>query len=183
MSNANVNTDHNQESDLVEKVVLVKRVAKVVKGGRRFSFAVLVVIGNGKGRVGWGLGKASEVGDARKKAVQAAKRAMIHIPMKEGRTLHHDSFGKYGTSTVVVRTAPSGTGIIAGGATRAVLEVVGMHDVVAKSIGSTNPHNLVKATFDALQNTTSPRNVANRRGKRTGEIKQSAAKETKETAE
>jgi small subunit ribosomal protein S5 len=145
-------------------------VAKVVKGGRRFAFAALVVVGDQKGRVGYGAGKAREVPEAIRKATERAKRALIRVPMKENRTLHHDSFGHYGAGKVVVRSAPAGTGIIAGGPMRAVFESLGIHDVVAKSIGSRNPHNMVKATFAALTAAASPRSVASRRGKKVADI-------------
>ncbi len=155
---------------LIEKLVHVNRVAKVVKGGRRFSFAALVVVGDGKGRVAFGNGKAKEVPDAVAKAVNSAKRKMVHIPMREGRTLHHDIIGRAGAGHVVIRSAESGTGIIAGGAMRSVFEAMGIKDVVAKSIGTSNPYNLVRATFDALQNTSSPKHVAAKRGKKISEI-------------
>ena len=139
----------------------INRVAKVVKGGRRFAFAALVVVGDQKGRVGYGAGKAREVPEAIRKATERAKRGMIRVPMKEGRTLHHDIEGRYGAGKVVLRTAVAGTGIIAGGPLRAVFETLGIGDVVAKSLGSRNPHNMVKATFAALQRCASPRSVAN----------------------
>jgi small subunit ribosomal protein S5 len=139
-------------------------VAKVVKGGRRFGFAALVVVGDQKGRVGFGHGKAREVPEAIRKATEAAKRGLIRVPLREGRTLHHDVLGRHGAGRVVLRTAPAGTGIIAGGPMRAVFETVGVQDVVAKSLGSSNPYNLVRATFEALKNEDSPRGVAARRG-------------------
>jgi small subunit ribosomal protein S5 len=156
--------------ELMDKLVTINRVAKVVKGGRRFAFAALVVVGDQKGRVGYGAGKAREVPEAIRKATDRAKRAMIRVPMKEGRTLHHDSHGYYGAGHVVLRSAAAGTGIIAGGPMRAVFETLGIGDVVAKSIGSRNPHNMVKATFAALQNCASPRSVATRRGKKVSDI-------------
>ena len=156
--------------DIIDKLVTINRVAKVVKGGRRFAFAALVVVGDQKGRVGYGAGKAREVPEAIRKATERAKRAMIRVPMKEGRTLHHDVEGRYGAGNVILRTAPAGTGIIAGGPLRAVFETLGMGDVVAKSLGSRNPHNMVKATFAALQRVASPRSVANRRGKKVAEL-------------
>jgi small subunit ribosomal protein S5 len=156
--------------DLIDKLVTINRVAKVVKGGRRFAFAALVVVGDQKGRVGYGAGKAREVPEAIRKATERAKRGLIRVPMKEGRTLHHDSEGHFGAGRVVVRAAPAGTGIIAGGPMRAVFESLGIHDVVAKSLGSRNPHNMVKATFAALQGAASPRSVANRRGKKVTDI-------------
>jgi small subunit ribosomal protein S5 len=158
------------EVELVEKLVSINRVAKVVKGGRRFGFAALVVVGDGKGRVGHGAGKAREVPEAIRKATEQAKRSMIRVPLREGRTLHHDSHGRHGAGKVVLRSAPPGTGIIAGGPTRAVFEMLGVHDVVAKSLGSTNPYNMVRATFDALKGQENPRGVAARRGKKVSEI-------------
>ena len=163
----------NQREDgdeLKDKLVTINRVAKVVKGGRRFSFAALVVVGDAKGRVGWGAGKAREVPEAIRKATERAKRGLIRVPMREGRTLHHDVIGEYGAGKVLLRAAPAGTGIIAGGPMRAVFETLGMGDVVAKCTGSTNPHNMVKATFAALQRCTSPRAVASRRGKKVADI-------------
>ncbi len=156
--------------ELVDKLVAINRVAKVVKGGRRFSFAALVVVGDKKGRVGMGSGKAREVPEAIRKATEAAKRSMIRIPMREGRTLHHNVVGHFGAGRVVLRSAPPGTGIIAGGPMRAVFETMGMGDVVAKSLGTNNPHNVVKATFAALRKVQSPRAVAARRGKKVVEI-------------
>ena len=148
----------------MDKLVHINRVAKVVKGGRRFGFAALVVVGDQKGRVGFGHGKAREVPEAIRKATEAAKRGMIRVALREGRTLHHDVRGRHGAGKVVLRAAPQGTGIIAGGPMRAVFETLGMQDVVAKSLGSSNPYNLVRATFDALKNEDSPRAVAARRG-------------------
>jgi small subunit ribosomal protein S5 len=159
-----------EETDLVDKLVHINRVAKVVKGGRRFSFAALVVVGDGRGRVGFGTGKAREVPEAIRKATERAKRTMIRVPLRDGRTLHHDMQGRYGAGKVVVRSAPPGTGIIAGGPMRAVFETMGVQDVVAKSLGSANPHNMIKATFNALINIKSPRAVAARRGKKVSEI-------------
>src|SRR3954452_3645712 len=153
-----------EESDLVEKLVGINRVAKVVKGGRRFGFAALVVVGDAKGRVGVGSGKAREVPEAIRKATDQAKRTMIRVPLREGRTLHHDVNGRHGAGKVILRAAPQGTGIIAGGPMRAVFDVLGMQDIVAKSLGSSNPYNLVRATFDALKREDSPRSVAARRG-------------------
>jgi small subunit ribosomal protein S5 len=162
--------DRDTEDGLVDKLVTINRVAKVVKGGRRFAFAALVVAGDQKGRVGWGHGKAREVPEAIRKATEKAKRSMIRVPMKEGRTLHHDIIGRFGAGKVVLRSATAGTGIIAGGALRAVFETLGIGDVVAKSLGSRNPHNIVKATFDGLHRCASPRSVATRRGKKVAEI-------------
>jgi small subunit ribosomal protein S5 len=154
----------DRDSEFVDKLVHINRVAKVVKGGRRFGFAALVVVGDQKGRVGFGHGKAREVPEAIRKATEAAKRGMIRVALREGRTLHHDVAGRHGAGRVVLRSAPQGTGIIAGGPMRAVFETLGMQDVVAKSLGSSNPYNLVRATFDALKNEDSPRAVAARRG-------------------
>jgi small subunit ribosomal protein S5 len=163
--------DRDRDDDgVIDKLVTINRVAKVVKGGRRFAFAALVVVGDQKGRVGYGAGKAREVPEAIRKATERAKRGMIRVPMKEGRTLHHDIEGRYGAGKVVLRTAVAGTGIIAGGPLRAVFETLGMGDVVAKSLGSRNPHNMVKATFAALQRCASPRSVATRRGKKVSEL-------------
>jgi small subunit ribosomal protein S5 len=156
--------------DLIDKLVTINRVAKVVKGGRRFAFAALVVVGDQKGRVGYGAGKAREVPEAIRKATERAKRGMIRVPMKEGRTLHHDVTGNFGAGSVVLRSASAGTGIIAGGPMRAVFETLGIGDVVAKSLGSRNPHNMVKATFAALQRCASPRSVAQRRGKKVSDL-------------
>lgn len=158
------------ESDLVDKLVSINRVAKVVKGGRRFGFAALVVVGDQKGRVGFGKGKAREVPEAIRKATESAKRNMIRVPLREGRTLHHDTVGRYGAGRVVLRTAPPGTGIIAGGPMRAIFETLGIQDIVTKSIGTSNPHNMLRATFAALQGVMSPRSVAARRGKKVAEI-------------
>ncbi|MAG96805.1 MAG: 30S ribosomal protein S5 [Alphaproteobacteria bacterium] len=158
------------ESEVVDKLVSINRVAKVVKGGRRFGFAALVVAGDTKGRVGYGQGKAREVPEAIRKATEAAKRNMIRVPLREGRTLHHDVSGRYGAGRVHLRAAPAGTGIIAGGRIRAVFETLGVQDVVTKSIGSSNPYNMVKATFAALEGVMSPRSVAARRGKKVSDI-------------
>jgi small subunit ribosomal protein S5 len=162
--------DDRQDGELVDRLVNVNRVAKVVKGGRRFGFSALVVVGDGKGRVGYGSGKAREVPEAVRKATEQAKRSMIRVPLRQGRTLHHDVHGHFGAGRVLLRAAPAGTGIIAGGPMRAVLEALGIGDVVAKSIGTSNPHNMVKATFDALVNVMSPRAVAAKRGKKVSEI-------------
>ena len=153
-----------EESEFAEKLVNINRVAKVVKGGRRFAFAAIVVVGDQRGRVGHGAGKAREVPEAIRKATEAAKRGLIRVPLRDGRTLHHDVKGRFGAGKVTLRAAPAGTGIIAGGPMRAVFEAVGMQDVVSKSLGSSNPYNLVRATFDALKNEDSPRSVAARRG-------------------
>jgi small subunit ribosomal protein S5 len=156
--------ERERDSEFVDKLVHINRVAKVVKGGRRFGFAALVVVGDQKGRVGFGHGKAREVPEAIRKATDAAKRAMIRVPLREGRTLHHDVAGRHGAGRVFMRAAPPGTGIIAGGPMRAVFETLGIADVVAKSMGSSNPYNMVRATFDALRHEDSPRGVAARRG-------------------
>jgi small subunit ribosomal protein S5 len=162
--------DNSREDELIDKLVHINRVAKVVKGGRRFSFAALVVAGDGSGRVGFGTGKAREVPEAIRKATEQAKREMIHVPLRDGRTLHHDVEGNFGAGKVVLRSAPAGTGIIAGGPMRAVFEAMGVQDVVTKSIGTANPHNMIKATFKALENSSSPRSVAARRGKKVSDI-------------
>ncbi|MGE4352034.1 MAG: 30S ribosomal protein S5 [Bdellovibrionales bacterium] len=169
-SESSENREDREGSDLIEKLVGINRVAKVVKGGKRFAMAALVVIGDGKGRVGIGTGKAREVPEAIRKATEAAKRKMRRIPLREGRTLHHDVRGVYGAGKVVLRSAPAGTGIIAGGPMRAVFEALGIQDVVAKSVGTSNPHNMIKATFNALEQVSSPRSVAMRRGKKVSDI-------------
>ena len=158
------------ETDIKEKLVAINRITKVVKGGRRFGFAALVVVGDGKGRVGVGSGKAKEVPEAIRKATDKAKSTLIKVPLKEGRTLHHDIVGIFGAGKVNLRSAPSGTGIIAGGPMRAVFETLGIQDVVAKSIGSSNPHNMVKATMEALKFMQSPRSIASKRGKKVSEV-------------
>jgi len=181
-------SNREEGSELIDKLVSINRVAKVVKGGRRFGFAALVVVGDGKGKVGYGSGKAKEVSDAMRKALDDAKKKMVRIPLREGRTLHHDLYGRFGAGKVIIRTAPVGTGIIAGGPMRAVFEALGVQDVVAKSVGTSNPHNMLKATFDALHTMKSPRAVAAKRGKKVGEIVErregekdkKAGKETKE---
>jgi small subunit ribosomal protein S5 len=159
-----------RDSEFVDRLVHINRVAKVVKGGKRFGFAALVVVGDQKGRVGYGHGKAREVPEAIRKATDQAKRGLIRVSLREGRTLHHDVNGRHGAGKVVLRAAPAGTGIIAGGPMRAVFESLGMHDVVAKSLGSSNPYNLVRATFDALKHEDSPRSVAARRGLKVSQI-------------
>ncbi|MEQ9145118.1 MAG: 30S ribosomal protein S5 [Parvibaculaceae bacterium] len=159
-----------RDSEFVDKLVHINRVAKVVKGGRRFGFAALVVIGDQKGRVGFGHGKAREVPEAIRKATESAKRNLIRVPLREGRTLHHDIDGRHGAGRVVLRAAPPGTGIIAGGPMRAVFETLGVQDVVAKSLGSANPYNMIRATFNALTREQSPRMVAARRGKKVTDI-------------
>ena len=151
------------DGEFVDRLVHINRVAKVVKGGRRFGFAALVVVGDQKGRVGFGHGKAREVPEAIRKATESAKRGLIRVPLRDGRTLHHDVNGRHGAGKVILRAAPAGTGIIAGGPMRAIFETLGMHDVVAKSQGSSNPYNMIRATFDALKSEDSPRAVAARR--------------------
>lgn len=162
--------DDDGGEELIEKLVHINRVAKVVKGGKRFGFAALVVVGDGKGRVGFGHGKAREVPEAINKATAAAKKKMVRVPLKEGRTLHHDGMGHFGAGKVNVRSAPPGTGIIAGGPMRAVFESLGVADVVTKSIGTSNPYNMIRATFDALTEQTSPKSVAQRRGKKVADL-------------
>ncbi len=156
--------------ELVDKLVTVNRVSKVVKGGRRFSFSALVVVGDAKGRVGMGTGKAQEVPEAVRKATEQAKRTLFRVPLREGRTLHHDISGQFGAGKVILRAAPPGTGIIAGGPMRAVFETMGIQDIVAKSKGTQNPNNMIKATFNALQRCASPRSIAAKRDKKPGDI-------------
>jgi len=162
--------DEDGGEELIEKLVHINRVSKTVKGGKRFGFAALVVVGDGKGRVGFGHGKAREVPEAITKATASAKKKMIRVPLKEGRTLHHDGKGRFGAGKVNVRTAPAGTGIIAGGPMRAVFESLGVADVVTKSVGTSNPYNMIRATFDALTTQTSPKSVAQRRGKKVADL-------------
>ena len=162
--------DDDGGEELIEKLVHINRVSKTVKGGKRFGFAALVVVGDGKGRAGFGHGKAREVPEAISKATAAAKKAMIRVPLRDGRTLHHDGLGHFGAGRVTIRTAPAGTGIIAGGPMRAVFESLGVHDVVTKSIGTSNPYNMIRATFDALTSQTSPKSVAQRRGKKVADL-------------
>src|SRR6202165_4852122 len=182
----------DRDSEFVDKLVHINRVAKVVKGGRRFGFAAVVLVGDQKGRVGYGHGKAREVPEAIRKATDPAKRRLTRVPLREGRTLHHDVLGRHGAGKVLLRAAPPGTGIIAGGPMRAVFETLGMQDVVAKSIGSSNPYNMVRATFDALKRQDSPRSVAARRNlkvstlqarRRDGEAEGAAHKEKRATRE
>ncbi|HEY8874973.1 MAG TPA: 30S ribosomal protein S5 [Stellaceae bacterium] len=170
------------ESEFTEKLVGINRVAKVVKGGRRFGFAAIVVVGDRKGRVGYGSGKAREVPEAIRKATEQARKSMIRVPLREGRTLHHDIADSYGAGKVIVRAAKPGTGIIAGGPMRAIFEALGVQDVVAKSVGSSNPHNMIKATFEALGHLTSPRAVAARRGKKVSDILGVREAESRESA-
>ncbi|MDJ0631153.1 MAG: 30S ribosomal protein S5 [Rhodobacter sp.] len=162
--------DRDEAPEFADRLVAINRVSKTVKGGKRFGFAALVVVGDQKGRVGFGKGKAKEVPEAIRKATESAKRGMIRVPLREGRTLHHDVNGRHGAGKVVMRTAPAGTGIIAGGPMRAVFEMLGIQDVVAKSLGSQNPYNMVRATIDGLQRMASPRMVAQRRGKKVADI-------------
>ena len=162
--------DRDEENELKDKLVTINRVAKVVKGGRRFAFAAIVVIGDQRGRVGHGAGKAREVPEAIRKATEAAKRGLIRVPLRDGRTLHHDVKGRFGAGKVTLRAAPAGTGIIAGGPMRAVFETLGIKDIVAKSVGTSNPHNMIKATFEAMAQLNSPRMVATRRGKKVGDL-------------
>src|SRR3984885_6942172 len=164
------NQEERADGDIVEKLVHINRVAATVKGGRRFSFAALMVVGDQKGRVGFGHGKAREGPEAIRKATEEAKKSMIRVPLRESRTLHHDGAGRWGAGKIMVRAAPAGTGVIAGGPMRAVLETLGVQDVVAKSVGSSNPYNMIRATFDALKVQASPRQVANKRGKKVGDI-------------
>lgn len=167
---AQAERQQREEPELIERLVAVNRVAKVVKGGRRFGFAALVVVGDGKGRVGHGHAKAKEVPDAIRKATEQAKNKMVRVPLREGRTLHHDIQGVHGAGNVYLRSAPQGTGIIAGGPLRAIFEALGIQDIVAKTIGSNNPYNMINATFDALTRMESPRQVASRRGKKVSDI-------------
>ena len=163
--------DRTEEpSEFVEKLVAINRVAATVKGGRRFSFAALMVVGDQKGRVGYGHGKAREVPEAIRKATEEAKKSMIRVPLRESRTLHHDGYGRWGAGKIQMRAAPPGTGVIAGGPMRAVLETLGVSDVVGKSLGSSNPYNMVRATFEALKVQSSPRQIAAKRGKKVGDI-------------
>ncbi|TNE44425.1 MAG: 30S ribosomal protein S5 [Sphingomonadales bacterium] len=160
----------DQGEELIEKLVHINRVSKTVKGGKRFGFAALVVVGDGKGRVGFGHGKAREVPEAISKATASAKKKMVRVPLREGRTLHHDGRGQFGAGNVTVRSAPAGTGIIAGGPMRAVFESLGVADVVTKSVGTSNPYNMIRATFEALTEQTSPKSVAQRRGKKVADL-------------
>ena len=167
--------DNNRGNDdggeeLIEKLVHINRVSKTVKGGKRFGFAALVVVGDGKGRAGFGHGKAREVPEAISKATAAAKKKMIRVPLRDGRTLHHDGNGHFGAGRVTLRSAPQGTGIIAGGPMRAIFESLGVADVVTKSVGTSNPYNMIRATFEALGEQTSPKSVAQRRGKKIADL-------------
>ncbi|CTQ31902.1 30S ribosomal protein S5 [Jannaschia rubra] len=162
--------EREETPEFADRLVAINRVSKTVKGGKRFGFAALVVVGDQKGRVGFGKGKAKEVPEAIRKATEQAKRQMIRVPLRDGRTLHHDMNGRHGAGRVVMRTAPEGTGIIAGGPMRAVFEMLGLKDVVSKSVGSQNPYNMIRATLDGLQKESSPRSVAQRRGKKVADI-------------
>lgn len=162
--------DREENPEFADRLVAINRVSKTVKGGKRFGFAALVVVGDQRGRVGFGKGKAKEVPEAIRKATEQAKRSLIRVPLREGRTLHHDIEGRHGAGKVVMRTAQPGTGIIAGGPMRAVFEMLGLQDVVAKSLGSQNPYNMIRATIDGLQKEASPRSVAQRRGKKVADI-------------
>lgn len=162
--------EDNADSELVDKLVQINRVAKTVKGGRNFQFAALAVVGDQKGRVGFGQGKAREVPEAIRKATEEAKKMMVRVPLREGRTLHHDAHGRWGAGKVILRSAPPGTGVIAGGPMRAVLESLGVQDVVAKSTGSSNPYNMVRATFQALKAQNSPRSIAAKRGLKVADL-------------
>lgn len=169
------NNSHNAQGEdknggLIDKLVAINRVAKVVKGGRRFGFASLVIMGDGKGKVGFGSGKAKEVMESKQKATEDAKKSMVRVPLRESRTLHHDVVGHFGSGRVMLRAAPPGTGIIAGGPMRAVFEALGIQDIVAKSIGSSNPYNMVRATFDAFTKLQSPKATAARRGKKISDV-------------
>lgn len=179
--------DRDEAPEFADRLVSINRVSKTVKGGKRFGFAALVVVGDQKGRVGYGKGKAKEVPEAIRKATEQAKRQIVRIPLREGRTLHHDVQGRHGAGKVVMRTAATGTGIIAGGPMRAVFEMLGVQDVVAKSVGSSNPYNMIRATIDGLVNESSPRMVAQRRGKKVADILKRdepvAAADAVETAE
>ena len=179
------NRRDDREPEFADRLVAINRVSKTVKGGKRFGFAALVIVGDQKGRVGFGKGKAKEVPEAIRKATEQAKRSMVRIPLREGRTLHHDIEGRHGAGKVVMRTAPTGTGIIAGGPMRAVFEMLGVQGVVAKSIGSQNPYNMIRATMDGLACESSPRMVAQRRGKKVADIlrRNDAPTQAPETAE
>ncbi len=175
--------DRDETPEFADRLVAINRVSKTVKGGKRFGFAALVVVGDQKGRVGYGKGKAREVPEAIRKATEQAKRQMIRVPLREGRTLHHDLEGRHGAGRVVMRTATAGTGIIAGGPMRAVFEMLGIQDVVAKSLGSQNPYNMIRATMDGLTLESSPRQVAQRRGKKVADILPRQDQDTAEAAE
>ncbi len=178
--------EREETPEFADRLVAINRVSKTVKGGKRFGFAALVVVGDQRGRVGFGKGKAKEVPEAIRKATEQAKRNLIRVPLREGRTLHHDTTGHHGAGKVVMRTAPEGTGIIAGGPMRAVFEMLGIKDVVAKSTGSQNPYNMIRATLDGLRSESSPRQVAARRGKKVADIlpkREDAPQESAQVAE
>jgi small subunit ribosomal protein S5 len=175
--------DRDEAPEFADRLVAINRVSKTVKGGKRFGFAALVVVGDQKGRVGFGKGKAKEVPEAIRKATEQAKRRMIRVPLREGRTLHHDGFGHHGAGKVILRSAPQGTGIIAGGPMRAVFEMLGVQDVVAKSVGTQNPYNMILATLNALQFQSSPRMVAQRRGKKVADVLHKDEKPAEKPAE
>ena len=182
----NRRNQRDETPEFADRLVAINRVSKTVKGGKRFGFAALVVVGDQKGRVGFGKGKAKEVPEAIRKATEQAKRQMIRVPLREGRTLHHDMEGRHGAGRVVMRMAPEGTGIIAGGPMRAVFEMLGIKDVVSKSIGSQNPYNMIRATIDGLKKEASPRSVAQRRGKKVADIlpkREDAAQASAQVAE
>ena len=166
----NKRRDREEDNEFIDRLVHINRVAKTVKGGRNMSFAALVIVGDEKGRVGFGKGKAREVPEAIRKATEEAKKTMIRVPLREGRTLHHDLRGRHGAGKVILRSAPPGTGVIAGGPMRAVLECLGVQDVVAKSLGTQNPYNMVRATFDAFKRAESPRMIASKRGLKVGDL-------------
>ncbi|MDQ7262189.1 30S ribosomal protein S5 [Paracoccus sp. PS-1] len=174
--------EREETPEFADRLVAINRVSKTVKGGKRFGFAALVVVGDQRGRVGFGKGKAKEVPEAIRKATEQAKRGLIRVPLRDGRTLHHDIEGRHGAGKVIMRTAVPGTGIIAGGPMRAVFEMLGVQDVVAKSQGSQNPYNMIRATIDGLKKEASPRNVAQRRGKKVAEILPSNDKPAAEAA-
>ena len=176
--------ERDETPEFADRLVAINRVSKTVKGGKRFGFAALVVVGDQRGRVGFGKGKAKEVPEAIRKATEQAKRSLMRVPLKDGRTLHHDTEGRHGAGRVVMRTAPAGTGIIAGGPMRAVFEMLGVQDVVAKSLGTQNPYNMIRATLDGLKQEASPRMVAQRRGKKVADIlKKPETEAAAETAE
>ena len=172
--------EREETPEFADRLVAINRVSKTVKGGKRFGFAALVVVGDQRGRVGFGKGKAKEVPEAIRKATEQAKRSLVRVPLRDGRTLHHDIEGRHGAGKVVMRTAAPGTGIIAGGPMRAVFEMLGLQDVVAKSLGSQNPYNMIRATIDGLQKEASPRSVAQRRGKKVADILKRAEAEAAE---
>ena len=160
----------NENKEFSERLVTINRVAKVVKGGRRFGFAAIMIVGDNKGRVGYGTGKAKEVPEAVRKATEDAKTKMVRVHLKDNRTLHHDIVGRFGAGKVILRSASPGTGIIAGGPMRALFESLGIKDVVAKSTGTSNPHNMLKATFDAFKKSESPKSIASKRSKKVSEV-------------